>query len=108
MLGDWACHTLDAPFWSLELGAPSSVQAEVAAVSKEVAPEWAEVTYKFPARGNRPAVTLKWYEGERKPPVPKRWEDDPKKPGLPERGMFMLGEKNTLFAPIGRPDTPAD
>jgi hypothetical protein len=50
---------------------------------------------------------LKWYEGNgQKPPVPKGWEDDPKQPGLPERGMFMLGEKNTLFAPIGRPDSP--
>jgi predicted dehydrogenase len=106
MLGDWACHTLDAPFWSLELGAPSSVQAEVSEVSNDIAPEWAEVTYKFPARGKRPPVTLKWFEGERKPPVPSRWEDDPKKPGLPERGMFMLGQKNTLFAPIGRPDSP--
>lgn len=106
MLGDWACHTLDAPFWSLELGAPTSVEAEVSAVSDEIAPEWAEVTYKFPARGGRPPVTLKWFEGDRKPPVPSRWEDDPKKPGLPERGMFMLGQKNTLFAPIGRPDSP--
>ena len=106
MLGDWACHTLDGPFWSLELGAPSSVEAEVSAVSPEISPEWAEVTYKFPARGKRPAVTLKWFEGDRRPPVPSRWEDDPKKPGLPERGMFMLGQKNTLFAPIGRPDSP--
>ena len=23
-LGDWACHTLDAPFWSLDLGMPTS------------------------------------------------------------------------------------
>jgi predicted dehydrogenase len=107
MLGDWACHTLDGPFWSLDLGAPSSVEAKVSEVNPEVAPEWAEVTYKFPARGKRPPVTLTWFEGAgRKPRAPKNWEDDPKKPGLPERGMFMLGEKNTLFAPIGRPDSP--
>ena len=24
-LGDWACHTLDAPFWALKLGMPSKV-----------------------------------------------------------------------------------
>jgi hypothetical protein len=35
-----------------------------------------------------------------------KWEDDPNAPGLPERGMFMLGEKNTLYAPAGRPDSP--
>lgn len=106
MLGDWACHTLDAPFWALDLGPPSWVEAKVSAVG-EISPEWAEVTYQFPARGNRPPVKLTWFEGPgRKPPVPGRWEDDPKKPGLPERGMFMLGAKQTLFAPIGRPDSP--
>ena len=107
MLGDWACHTLDAPFWALELGAPSSVEAKVSEVSSEISPRTAVVTYRFPARGNRPPVVLNWHEGNgQKPAVPKGWEDDPKKPGLPERGMFMLGEKNTLFAPIGRPDSP--
>ncbi|HUR59007.1 MAG TPA: Gfo/Idh/MocA family oxidoreductase [Opitutaceae bacterium] len=109
MLGDWACHTLDAPFWALQLGAPSSVEAQVSKVSDEIAPEWAEVTYKFPARGNRPPVTLKWFEGAAKrPKPPAMWEDaDPKKEiGLPNRGMLMLGERNTLFAPIGRPDSP--
>lgn len=107
MLGDWACHTLDAPFWALELGAPSSVQAEVSSVNPEISPEWAIVTYKFPARGKRPPVTLTWFEGPgKKPAVPKNWEDDPKKPGLPERGMLMLGDKQTIFAPGGRPDSP--
>jgi predicted dehydrogenase len=107
MLGDWACHTLDGPWWALDLGAPSSVEAKVSKVSDQIAPEWAEVTYKFPARGKLPPVTLTWSEGPgKKPAVPKNWEDDPKKPGLPERGMFMIGDKNNLFAPIGRPDSP--
>ncbi len=107
MLGDWACHTLDGPFWALGLGAPTSVEAKVSAVSKYNSPETAEVTYKFPARGKRPPVTLKWFEGAgKKPATPAKWEDDPKKPGLPDRGMFMVGDKNTLFAPIGRPDSP--
>ena len=107
MLGDWACHTLDAPFWALDLGAPTSVEANVSVVSPEISPEWAEVTYKFPARGKRPPVTLKWLEGaQTKPGAPKGWEDDPKKPGLPDRGMLMLGSANTLIAPGGRPDSP--
>jgi Predicted dehydrogenases and related proteins len=107
MLGDWACHTLDGPFWALDLGAPVSVEASVDEVNDRITPRWAEVTYRFPARGDRPPVTMKWFEGnERKPPVPKNWEDLPTGPGLPERGMFMLGDKNTLFAPAGRPDSP--
>ncbi len=107
MLGDWACHTLDAPFWALELGAPTSVDVEVSAVSPDIAPLWAELTYRFPARGNRPPVTLKWLEGaEKKPAPPKGWEDDSKKSGFPARGMLMLGSNHTLLAPGGRPDSP--
>jgi predicted dehydrogenase len=107
MLGDWACHTLDAPFWALELGSPSAVEAKVSVVNGKTSPETAVVTYEFPARGKRPPVKLTWFEGNgQKPSAPARWEDDAKKPGLPERGMLMLGEKNTLFAPGGRPDSP--
>lgn len=107
MLGDWACHTLDGPFWALGLGAPTAVEAQVSAVNDEIAPRTAKVTYTFPARGSRPPVKLTWFEGDgQKPPVPRNWEDDPQKPGLPERGMIMLGSKQTLFAPIGRPDSP--
>jgi predicted dehydrogenase len=107
MLGDWACHTLDAPFWALDLGAPTSVEPEVSAVSPEVSPEWASITYRFPARGKRPPVTLRWLEGaSRKPAPPAGWEDDQKKGGFPSRGMLMLGSQNTLIAPGGRPDSP--
>lgn len=104
MLGDWACHTLDAPFWALDLGAPASVEARVSAVSEDVSPEWAEVTYRFPARGHRPPVVMKWYEGdEKKPSPPPDW--DAENP-FPDRGMLMLGDRHTLFAPGGRPDSP--
>ncbi len=107
MLGDWACHTLDAPFWALDLGAPSSVDVEVSEVNPEVVPTWAEVTYRFPARGKRPPVTLKWLEGaEKKPAAPKGWTDDQKKSGFPARGMMMFGRNQTIFAPGGRPDSP--
>lgn len=107
MLGDWACHTLDAPFWALELGAPSSVEAQVSAVSPEISPEWAEITWRFPARGSRPPVTLKWLEGASRRPEPLAgWKDDAKKSGFPNRGMAMLGSRHTLFAPGGRPDSP--
>jgi len=107
MLGDWACHTLDAPFWALDLGSPSSVDVEVERVSDEIAPLWAEITYTFPARGQRPPVRLKWMEGEqRKPAPPRGWQDDQKKSGFPARGMLMVGDRNTIFAPGGRPDSP--
>lgn len=103
MLGDWACHTLDTPFWSLELGAPISVEAETNPMSRQIAPEWAAVTYKFAARGKMPAVTLKWFEGtQAKPPAPAGWDSNVE---FPDRGMLMVGSKNTLIT-SGRPDSP--
>lgn len=104
MLGDWACHTLDGPWWALDLGSPEWVEAESGPLSSVNVPEWSEVTYQFPARGERPPVVLKWLEGSRKKPsAPSIW--DPKLP-FPERGMLMLGDKNVLFSPNGRPDSP--
>ena len=110
MLGDWGAHTLEGPWWSLDLGAPATIDIEMGEVNPVNSPKWAVVTYRFPARGKLPPVTLTWYEGtdekgtDKKPPMPERW--DAKSGPLPERGMFMLGDKNTLYAPGGRPDSP--
>jgi predicted dehydrogenase len=104
MLGDWGAHTLDAPWWALDLGAPATIEADVSEANGILSPEWAVVTCKFPARGDLPPVTLKWFEGsEKKPPRPEWWDKDEP---FPERGMLMLGDKNTLYAPGGRPDSP--
>jgi len=104
MLGDWGAHTLEGPWWALDLGAPATVEADVSGVDGVNSPEWAVVTYKFPARGELPPVTLKWFEGaDKKPPLPAWWDKDEP---FPERGMLMLGDKNTLYAPGGRPDSP--
>lgn len=94
LLGDWACHTLDAPFWSLDLGAPTSVEAEVSETNPWFVPKNAVVKYQFPARGNLPPVRLTWHEGGPKPDKPRDWEEG--KP-LPEAGMMMLGSRNTLI-----------
>jgi hypothetical protein len=60
MLGDWACHTLDAPFWALQLGAPERVEVRVSEVNPHLIPRWAVVTFHFPARGSLPPVKLTW------------------------------------------------
>jgi predicted dehydrogenase len=100
-LGDWACHTLDAPFWALNLGAPTSVQVEMAEVNPSICPESAVIRYEFPARGPLPPVKLTWYEGL-PPPVPAYWNAED---NFPNRGMLMVGTKNVLFHG-GRPDSP--
>jgi len=98
-LGDWGCHTLDLPFWALELGGPVSVQARVGGVRfKQYIPAWSIVTWEFPARGKMPPVKLTWYDGG-KMPKPPAGIDSLKKGGC----MYMKGSKATLITG-GRPN----
>jgi len=104
-LGDIGCHTFDAPFWVLGLGAPAKVEV----TRKEPpGPEFISmgsiVTYHFPARGKKPPVVLKWFEKGYEVPEPKRWEEGKKLPG--GGGMYMEGTKETLFHAGMRPNSP--
>ena len=102
-LGDWCCHTLDAPFWALDLGLPHTVDALVTdpIPDHSFVAEESLVTWQFAARGNKAPVTLKWYEGFEKPEVRPEWGVDE----LPGSGMIMIGDKKTLITG-GRPNNP--
>jgi hypothetical protein len=99
-LGDWACHTLDAPFWSLELGIPLATETIFNSGAPEgFLPDQSIIKFEFPARGSKPPVTLKWYEGGLKPEIRPEWKIDE----LPESGMIMVGEKQNIITG-GRPN----
>jgi predicted dehydrogenase len=102
-LGDWACHTLDAPFWALDLDAPTRVSVEnIDAIHEGFVPRSSHLKFDFPARGEKPPVALHWYDGGQHPAPPLDW--DRKKP-FPKSGMLMIGDKNTLMTGP-RPDNP--
>jgi len=104
-LGDIGCHTFDAPFWALDLGSPTRVEAfRETPPGEGFIPMSSVVTYQFPARGEKPPVTLKWYEKGVDVPKPRRWEAD--KPLHPEGGMYMEGTKETLYHGEMRPVSP--
>jgi len=96
-LGDMACHTMNLPYMALQLGAPTSVVADLApggnAHIAETAPMGCTVTYEFPARGNLPACRFLWYE-RRQPPGELFQGQKPS-----GSGCLMIGAKGTLYSP---------
>lgn len=100
-LGDIGCHCMDAPFWALQLGAPTSVDVELdEPANDQFTPFGAHVIYHFPARGALPPVKLHWWEGKPRP------EKLPGMKELPANGMYMIGSKEIVYHEDMRPNSP--
>ncbi len=97
-LGDMGCHIIDPAFWTLDLGAPTTIEATSThyepAVASETYPRASIVRYAFPARGSKPPVKLTWYDGRLLPPIPAELE-----PGrtLPGSGALLIGDKGIIL-----------
>lgn len=96
--GDWSCHVLDPVFWALHLEHPSAIQAETGAydpkVHGETFPQGTIITYDFPAKGDRPAVKIKWFDGNQLPPRPEELESNRQLPGI---GAIVIGDKGKIL-----------
>ena len=102
-LGDIGCHTIDTAYWALGLGAPDKVEVDMTEKANPIhTPNGSIVTYKFPSRGNQPAVDVKWIEGPRLPKAPKGYDWDIKGNG----GFIMVGEKGGISHDGMRPNSP--
>ncbi len=101
-LGDMGCHVMDLAFWALDLRHPTTVAAEGPEVHPDGAPAWVKVRYEFPAKGERPAVTLRWSDGGEHHDLVKGTKDYKGKPlaswGL---GVLFVGDKGMLAANYG-------
>jgi len=101
-LGDMGCHIIDPAWWALKLDAPTSIEAQPEPFSDETYPTKTIITWEFPARGNLPAVTVRWFDGDNRPPRPAELEEGRK---LPDQGGLYYGDKGTLLLPHGsRPE----
>lgn len=98
-LGDMACHTVNMPFMALNIRDPLTVQAVTAGHKGVVYPAWSEITFEFPAIGDRQALVFKWYDGGKKP------SEDILKGALKEgekisaSGCAIVGDKDTMYCP---------
>ena len=99
-LGDMGAHLIDHPYWALDLGYPTSIESTSAPwggpsddpVSYPVA---MTSHYEFPARGDRPPVTMHWYDGGLMPQRPQALPDDVTLNR--EGGVMMVGERGILM-----------
>jgi predicted dehydrogenase len=99
-LGDMGAHIIDHPMWALDLGDPLTVVAEYVLKDpesiKDTLPAATKVTYEFPAKGNRPPVTLVWYDGGKsnQPPRPEGLEKDRQ---MIDNGVIYYGSKFNMW-----------
>ncbi|MCF3650009.1 Gfo/Idh/MocA family protein [Synoicihabitans lomoniglobus] len=99
---DIGMHMFDAVRFVLDTGNPESVTPEVSGISEYTIPRWANLNFRFPARGRHPALNVHWRNG---------WKDDEQNhprgiPHLPDEmvagvtnGMAFAGPEGTIFIP---------
>ncbi|HEX4612843.1 MAG TPA: Gfo/Idh/MocA family oxidoreductase, partial [Urbifossiella sp.] len=97
-MSDLGSHWNDLPFWALDLKAPTSVEASgPLPPHAEIAPASMQATYRFPARGQQPAVAMTWYQGANKPPA---WAER-RIPQWPS-GVLFVGDRGMLLSDYGK------
>lgn len=97
-VGDWICHLMDPSLWALDLGAPTSVRAEVGGdydpeKHTDCYPSSSKITYEFPAKGDRGPVKLVWFDGGNKMPRPEGMAADE---DVPSVGAIVYGTKGAI------------
>jgi predicted dehydrogenase len=92
-MSDLGSHWNDLPFWALDLDAPLTVESSGPPPHPEIAPASMSAKYTYGARGDRPGLTLTWYQGTSKPAILKE-------AGIPawESGVLFVGEKGMLLS----------
>ncbi len=100
MLGDWFCHTGDAPVWILDLKAPSKIElidSKGDFDSTVFIPDTSVVKWTFPKTATRDEVVMYWYDGNRAPlSLPKDWDQE--KPIT--AGMIMSGKEHSIVTGV--------
>lgn len=114
-LGDWSCHLMDPLFWTLGLGMPESVRADVCGewrpeLHGATFPKGVKTTFTYRTRAGKP-FKLVWFDGEacKDVPKPELFKDAPeyfaptmtkevakqKRDGMPN-GAFVYGTKGVI------------
>jgi len=104
-LGDMGCHLMDTPFFTLELGYPTSVECSVGSVYvdefkrgyfPESCPPSTHIVLDFPERNGKSSVKLHWMDGGIQPERPEELGPN-EKMGDGGNGVIMVGTKGKLM-----------
>jgi predicted dehydrogenase len=92
-MSDLGSHWNDLPFWALKLHAPLTIDTTGGPAHAEIAPATMSATYEYGARGEMPAVTLTFHQGESKPKI---WTDA----SIPQwaNGCLFVGDKGMILS----------
>ncbi len=100
-LGDIAVHSMDAAFWTLDLGYPERIEAESTPLFPETAPKVSRIVYYFPEKNGRSPVKVVWRDGGFGPPRPPEISDDVRWPlGDDIGGQLWIGDDGKLLASV--------
>ena len=96
-LGDFFCHMVDCAFWALDLGAPETVEGTSTLFHHPQShPLASKVHYHFGARGDRPPLSLTWYDGGLLPERPRELDADLNM-GDQYGGILFVGDEGKII-----------
>jgi Oxidoreductase family, NAD-binding Rossmann fold/Oxidoreductase family, C-terminal alpha/beta domain len=107
-MADMGHYSLWSVFRALDLAGPTSIEPMAShdqvltdgiatGVKNDFSfPAASVVRFRYPARGERGALDLIWYEGGIRPPTPPEMDAD--RMDLPAEGMMFVGEKGKILA----------
>lgn len=107
-MADMGHYSLWCVFNALELESPTIIEPNLSHVcgmdnnttafkieNDFAYPFASTVRFKYPAKGNRPAVDLVWYDGGMRPPTPKEFYD--RDIEFPSEGMMFVGDNGIIM-----------
>ena len=98
LFGDWFCHVGDGPVWVLDLYEPTVVECiERGPALEGMIPDHSVVRYDFPARGEKEACSMYWYDGMRNGGTLMKTPDDWDWGKPPRAGSCWFGEKHNAY-----------
>src|SRR5438105_11491915 len=85
---------MNMPYMALDFRNPVSVQAQTSGHNRDSYPNWSIIRYEFAKMGNRPPLTMTWYDGGKLPPA-ELLEGEK----VTDSGSLVVGDKGKYYTP---------